>query len=109
MVGSSRGLGGGVRVCAWFGLSAVRCCCGNTRFVRVVFPSDGEKKRQRQLGALAPTVMRSRIPLAEFMAEDWWPRYAIPNLADDTRRRYLEVRGKHLLPRLGDYELRAIT
>ena len=68
-----------------------------------------EKKRQRQLGALAPKVMRSRITLAEFMAEDWWPRYAIPNLADDTRRRYLEVWGKHLLPRLGDYELRAIT
>ena len=70
---------------------------------------DLEKKRQRQLGALAPTVMRSRITLAEFMAEDWWPRYAIPNLADDTRRRYLEVWGKHVLPRLGDYELRAIT
>lgn len=70
---------------------------------------DLEKKRQRQLGALTPTVMRSRITLAEFMAEDWWPRYAIPNLADETRRRYLEVWGKHLLPRLGDYELRAIT
>ncbi len=70
---------------------------------------DLEKKRQRQLGALAPTVMRSRITLAEFMADDWWPRYAIPNLADDTRRRYREVWGKHLLPRLGDYELRAIT
>ena len=53
--------------------------------------------------------MRSRITLAEFMAEDWWPRYAIPNLAEDTRRRYLEVWGTHLLPRLGDYELRAIT
>ena len=70
---------------------------------------DLEKKRQRQLGALAPTVMRSRITLAEFMAEDWWLRYAIPNLAEDTRRRYLEVWGTHLLPRLGDYELRAIT
>jgi integrase len=70
---------------------------------------DLEKKRQRQLGALAPTVMRSRITLAEFMAGDWWPRYAIPNLAEDTRRRYLEVWGTHLLPRLGDYELRAIT
>ena len=70
---------------------------------------DLEKKRQRQLGALAPTVMRSRITLAEFVAEDWWPRYAIPNLAEDTRRRYLEVWGTHLLPRLGDYELRAIT
>jgi integrase len=30
-------------------------------------------------------------------------------LAEDTRRRYLEVWGTHLLPPLGDYELRAIT
>jgi hypothetical protein len=58
---------------------------------------DLEKKRQRQLGALAPTVMRSRITLAQFVAEDWWPRYAIPNLAEDTRRRYLEVWGTHVL------------
>lgn len=43
------------------------------------------------------------------MEEEWWPRYAIPNLADDTRRRYLEVWGTHLLPRVGGYELRAIT
>ncbi len=43
------------------------------------------------------------------MEEEWWPRYAIPNLAPDTRRRYLEVWGVHLLPRLGDYQLREIT
>jgi site-specific recombinase XerD len=38
-----------------------------------------------------------------------WPRFAIPNLAPDTRRRYLEVWSVHLLPRLRDYELREIT
>lgn len=70
---------------------------------------DLEIRRRKQLGVLAPAVMRSRMTLAEFMTEDWWPRYAIPNLADDTRRRYLEIWGTHLLPRLGDYELRAIT
>ena len=43
------------------------------------------------------------------MEEEWWPRYAIPSLAPDTRRRYLEVWGVHLLPRLGEYELREIT
>jgi hypothetical protein len=37
-----------------------------------------------------------------------WPRYAIPNLAEDTRRRYLEVWGTHLLDRVGPYELRAL-
>jgi integrase len=38
-----------------------------------------------------------------------WPRYAVPNLKPSTQRRYLEVWGTHLLPALGDYELRAIT
>jgi hypothetical protein len=70
---------------------------------------DLEIKRRKQLGALAPSVLQSRMTLAEFVEEDWWPRYAIPNLADDTRRRYLELWGTHLLPRLGDYELRAFT
>jgi integrase len=68
-----------------------------------------EIERRKQLGALAPGVMQSKMTLAEFVAEDWWPRYAIPNLADDTRRRYLEVWGTHLLDRVGPYELRAFT
>ena len=65
--------------------------------------------RRKQLGALAPGVIQSRQTLAEFMEEEWWPRYAIPNLAPNTRRRYLEVWGVHLLPQVGGYELRAIT
>jgi hypothetical protein len=47
--------------------------------------------------------------LAEFVREEWWPRYAVPNLKPSTQRRYLEVWGTHLLPALGDDELRAIT
>jgi integrase len=70
---------------------------------------DIDIKRRKQLGALAPGVIQSRQTLAEFMEQEWWPRYAIPNLAPDTRRRYLEVWGVHLLPRLGDYELRGLT
>jgi hypothetical protein len=70
---------------------------------------DLDIKRRKQLGALAPGIIQSRQTLAEFMEEEWWPRYAIPNLASDTRWRYLEVWGVHLLPRLGDYELREIT
>jgi integrase-like protein len=66
-------------------------------------------KRRKQLGALAPGIIQSRKTLAEFVEEEWWPRYAIPNLAPDTRRRYLEVWSAHLLPRFGDYELREIT
>jgi Phage integrase, N-terminal SAM-like domain len=70
---------------------------------------DAEMTRRRQLGPLAPGVIQSRQTLAEFMEEEWWPRYAIPNLAPDTRRRYLEVWGTHLLPALGDCELRELT
>src|SRR5450755_1104086 len=70
---------------------------------------DVDIKRRKQLGALAPGIIQSRKTLAEFVEEEWWPRYAIPNLAPDTRRRYLEVWSVHLLPRLGDYELREIT
>jgi integrase len=70
---------------------------------------DVDIKRRKQLGALAPGIIQSRQTLAEFVEEEWWPRYAVPNLAPDTRRRYLEVWGAHLLPRLGDYELREIT
>lgn len=66
-------------------------------------------RRRRQLGALAPGVIQSRMTLAEFVREEWWPRYAVPNLKPSTQRRYLEVWGTHLLPRVGDYELRAIT
>ena len=66
-------------------------------------------KRRQQLGALAPGVIQSRMTLTEFVREEWWPRYAIPNLKPSTQRRYLEVWGTHLLPALGDYELRAIT
>lgn len=70
---------------------------------------DLDIKRRKQLGALAPGVIQSRQTLARFVEEEWWPRYAIPNLAPDTRRRYLEVWGVHVLPRLGGYELREIT
>ena len=70
---------------------------------------DLDVKRRKQLGSLAPSVVQCRMTLAEFVETDYWPRYAIPNLAEDTRRRYLEVWGTHLLPRVGGHELRAIT
>jgi integrase len=66
-------------------------------------------KRRRQLGALAPGVIQSRMTLAEFVREDWWPRHVVATLKPSTQRRYLEIWGTHLLPHLGDYELRAIT
>jgi len=65
--------------------------------------------RRRQLCALAPGVLQSRMTLAEFVEEDWWPRHAAPNLKPSTKDRYLEIWGTHLLPRVGAYELRQIT
>jgi hypothetical protein len=70
---------------------------------------DVDLKRREQLGALAPGIIQSRQKPAEFTEEEWWPRHAIPNLAPDTRRRYLEGWGAHVLPRVGDFELREIT
>jgi integrase len=69
---------------------------------------EADLNRRRQLGALA-TTPRSRITLAEFMDEDWWPRHAIPNLAEDTRRRYLEIWRTHLEHRVGGVEVQAFT
>jgi integrase len=66
-------------------------------------------RRRKQLGALAPSVVESKQTLAAFVEDEWWPHYAIPNLATDTRRRYLEIWGKHLLPRVGGYPIRDIT
>lgn len=68
-----------------------------------------EVNRRRALGPLAAQVMMSRITLAEFVSQEWWPRYAIPNLKPSTRKRYLEVWGAYLLPRVGGYQLREIT
>lgn len=65
--------------------------------------------RRRQLGPLAAGVIMSRVTLAEFVEREWWPRYAIPNLQASTRKRYLEVWGAYLLPRVGGYQLREIT
>ena len=70
---------------------------------------DTDIKRRQQLGSLSSTVMRSTMTLNQFVDEEWWPRYAIPNLKPSTKRRYLEIWGTHLQPRLGNYQLRAIT
>jgi hypothetical protein len=42
---------------------------------------DVDIKRRKQLGALAPGIIQSRQTLAQFVEEEWRPRYAIPSLA----------------------------
>ena len=41
--------------------------------------------------------------------EDYWRLHAIPNLEPQTRATYRQQWAEHILPRLGDYELRAIN
>jgi site-specific recombinase XerD len=70
---------------------------------------DLDKKRQKQLGTLAPQIIQTKTTLAEFVLEEYWPNYALPNLAASTRQNYLDVWETHLEPRLGGYELLALT
>jgi len=65
-----------------------------------------ERIRRQQLGGLVR--LEHDVTLAEFI-EDYWRLHAIPNLEAQTRRTYRQQWGKHILPRLGEYELRAIT
>jgi hypothetical protein len=48
---------------------------------------EGEPEEAR--GALASTMMQSQLTLAEFMVEDWWPRFAMVRDSADTRERNL--------------------
>lgn len=64
-------------------------------------------RRQLELGGLV--VLDEEVPtLAEFV-EDYWRMHAIPNLSANTRKTYMAVWGRHVLPRLGDLSIRALT
>jgi integrase len=66
-------------------------------------------KRRKQLGPLAGTVIQSHVTLTDFVRKEWWPTYAVPNLKPRTRAVYAQVYAKHLLPRIGGYELAELT
>ena len=88
---------------------------GQPQVLAQLHPSRGRAgvRRRHQAPQAAWSPGADRAPVAqdarEFVEEDWWPRYAVPNLAADTRRRYLEIWGTHLLDRIGGYELREVT
>ncbi|MEA2131973.1 MAG: hypothetical protein QOJ85_4864 [Solirubrobacteraceae bacterium] len=65
-----------------------------------------ERIRRQQLGGLVR--LEHDVTLAEFI-EDYWRLHAVPNLEPQTRRNYRQQWAKHILPRLGEYELRAIN
>ncbi len=70
---------------------------------------DREIKRNKQLGGLARSVVQSHTTLTEFVRDEWWPKYAVPNLEQSTRDVYAQIWAKHLLPRIGGYELCQLT
>jgi integrase len=53
--------------------------------------------------------LEREIPTLAAFVEEYWRVHALPNLAPNTREVYKRVWAKHVLPRLGDLTLRAIT
>src|SRR3989442_1779220 len=60
-----------------------------------------------RLGALAE-LDAGEERLADF-GQQWWRLHAKPNLAPSTLKSYASVWDLHVLPQLGDHELRQIT
>jgi integrase len=68
---------------------------------------DTELKRAKRLGGSA-LAANSRQTLAEF-AQIWWRRHAAPNLQRNTLQGYASVLDVHIIPRLGNVRLQALT
>ena len=66
-----------------------------------------EVERRKQMGQLA-TFTAGDQTLGE-LVEQWWRDYAIPNLAENTRKTYGAVWHRHAFPRLADFKLRDLT
>jgi len=66
-----------------------------------------ERIRRQQLGGLV-VLEEGEVTLAGFM-EDYWRLHAISNLEPATRATYRQQWAKHILPRLGEHELRGIN
>lgn len=67
---------------------------------------DAEIRRKKRNGDLA-THEAGAQTLAAF-AEEWWKLYAEPNLAERTRKSYAGLWDRHVLPYLGDVQLRQL-
>ena len=68
------------------------------------------RRRAQQLGReVASELMLDDDLTLDAWMEDWWARHAIPNLENQTRVNYKRAWGKWIQPRLGSYELRALT
>src|SRR4051794_19965169 len=66
-----------------------------------------EIERRKELSELVLFDQANRT--VEELANEWWRRHVVPNLADWTRRGYRPLLVNHIQPRLGFYKLREIT
>jgi integrase len=68
------------------------------------------RRRAQQLGRdIAAELLLDEDFTLNAWVEDWWARHAVPNLEQQTRNSYKQQWGKWIGPRLGSYELRALT
>ncbi|MDP9345590.1 MAG: hypothetical protein M3P44_07675, partial [Actinomycetota bacterium] len=68
------------------------------------------RRRAQQLGrALSDELLLERDITLAVWVEQWWARHAVPNLELQTRASYKQQWGRWIKPRLGSYELRALT
>jgi integrase len=68
------------------------------------------RRRAEQLGHdLATELLLEDDLTLSAWCEEWWARHAVPNLEPQTRTSYKQQWGKWIQPRLGNYELRALT
>jgi integrase len=68
------------------------------------------RRRAQQLGrdVSSELLLDSDVTLSAWI-EEWWTRHAVPNLESHTRATYKQQWRKWIKPRVGDYELRALS
>jgi integrase len=66
------------------------------------------RRRAKQLGQLAPEVLGSEQPLADFISE-WWETYAIVRLRPGTLASYAYQLDRWIIPFLGEIPLREFS
>lgn len=69
---------------------------------------DAKVKLAKRQGELAE-LDAGRMKLAQFLDDEWWPKYAEPELAGKTRAYYESVLRRLIKPELGHLQLRSIT
>jgi integrase len=68
------------------------------------------RRRAQQLGrTLSDELLLEKDLTLAAWVEHWWARHAVPNLESQTRASYKQQWGRWIQPRLGSYELRALS